>query len=35
VATRKPGKRRAAAAVAASDGDDVGPYEELQQRLVI
>lgn len=36
VSTRKPGKRRAAAAAAvASDADNAGANEELQRRLVI
>jgi len=36
VATRKPGKRRAAAtAAAASDDGDVGTGDDVQRRLVI
>jgi len=36
VATRKPGKRRTAAATAAgSDGADVGTGEDVQRRLTI
>ena len=36
LSTRKPGKRRAAAAAAvASDADNAGANEELQRRLVI